>query len=219
VTKRNAKPISDMDLTEVANRDMDKVAWGDRIPRRPIQNRRHSEWAKSDEKNLETLARARVGTQFGGPNMRRCEATKRDGSPCTMAALRGESVCWKHAKGAVKARLKARRLAEGRPATKATSVAIRNVRDLVKHNRLDRDLLLHPVFRALMQIVAPAWFGRPPLTLGRKITRQDLRDAALLSREMVLAWEAAKRGDMHPWTDAIIKSRALGYEGGRSPFD
>lgn len=218
---RNKKRPEDMTAAELAERNMHLAGSGPRLPARgPLKRPRHSEWAKTNEQNLETLARARVRTQFGAEGVRRCQSVSRStGKPCGNPAIRGEKVCWAHARGVVIARLQERRLKEGRPLDTATRVALRNVRALVRHNKLDRDLLLQPVFQSLMRVIAPSWFGQPRTALGKKITRRDVGDAGLLAREMVLAWETAKnQGDLMPWTSCVSRARQLGYDGVNTPF-
>jgi hypothetical protein len=198
---------------------MDKAAYGSRLPKKAPKNLKRSEAAKNNPAHLANLAAVRTGTQLGGPNIERCQKLNASGTQCGCRVIRGEKVCFNHASGRVLEKLKARRLAEGRPVDRADKIATRNVKELVRANKLDRDLMLQPVFQSLMRLVAPRWFGQQPTALGKQITQHDLRSAALLAREMVLAWEAAKGGDMLPWTNAVMKARQLGYEGGRTPFD
>jgi hypothetical protein len=206
-------PLDQMTPQEILNRDMDRAEWGPRISKRPIINKKHSEWAKTDEENLRTLARARVGTQIGGPNARYCTATSRStGKRCGCLALRGEKVCWKHASIISKVRHLDRRRAEGRPVDHAGKLARRNVKTLLKNNLIPYELWQQPAFLAVMQVVAPTWFGLTRHTLGREVTREDLKVASLLSREMVLAWmTAVDTGDMIPWTQVVMKAREAGY--------
>lgn len=204
----------DDEITDLLNRDMDKVAWGDKFPRRPIRNKRHSEWAKNDPDNLATLARARVGTQLGGPNIRRCTALNRKtGLQCKCPALRGEKVCRFHAKGAVLVRLRERRLAEGRPMDKANALAARNMRAVLKKNLLPYELLTNPQFQAVMKLVIPRWFGgEGRAKLGKDFTRRDLKNASLLSREYALAWtHATSTGDWTMWANTVMKAREAGF--------
>lgn len=206
------KLVIEMTDQELLDRDMSQAEWGRRLSKRP-KNKAASERAKSNPAQLEQLARARIGTRLGEPGLPTCTATaKSTGLKCNAVAVRGEPHCWKHATLAEKVRLKDRRREEGRPVDFAGAVAKRNLKSMLRQNRIPRELMLVPQFQAVMQIVAPTWFGRPVMPLGVRLTRQDIHAASLLSREMVLAWAmGSSTGDWLPWTQAVMKARALGY--------
>jgi len=68
------KMPKDMTARELLDRDMARAEWSGKLAKRPIVHKKHSEWAKNDEENLRTLARARVRTQFRGEDdPYRCE--------------------------------------------------------------------------------------------------------------------------------------------------
>lgn len=200
----------DDELTRQLDRDMSRAEWGPRLRKRtPAKKRTPSPHV------LETLARVRVGTQLGGPNIRRCTATARhSGEPCKNPALRGEKVCRFHAGGRVLAKLRERRMAEGRAADRAPTLAKRNMRVVLKKNLLPYELLTNPQFQAVMKLVAPTWFGLSPSNLNKEFTREQLRAASLLSREYALAWtHAVSTGDWSMWANVVLKAREAGLGG------
>jgi len=130
-------------------------------------------------------------------------------------ALKGEKVCLKHASTHAKFRLKLRRLAEGRPVNHASVIARGNLRRMLRQNMIPRDLMLQPAFQAVMQYVVPKWFGKPETVLDKETTRQRVKVASLLGREMVLAWlTALDTGDLRLWTQVVIKARESGFTPG-----
>ena len=209
-------------IEQILNAGMDAATPSNAIPKRKrVKNPRESERRKNDPAIYAQMMEINVGTRFGGPNIRKCVAiSKRTGQPCQQVAVRGAKRCIRHLVPAERAQLELRRLEEGRPSEVAGRIAVRNMRKILSKNVLDLDLLKHPVFQSLAKLVVPMWWGGERITLNRRRTRADLHNAALLAREMVLAWETAKtRGDMQPWTNAIMRARQLGYDGENTPFD
>ncbi|WP_299976802.1 hypothetical protein, partial [Devosia sp. 66-22] len=136
--------------------------------------------------------------------------SKRTGLQCRNPAVRDEECCHQHLGTAGTIRLRNRRRDEGRPVDKAHILARRNLKTLLRQNRIPRELLLQPIFQSVMKLVAPSWFG-----LSAKVERFDQRrmgDAALLAREMVLVWmSAVESGDWNAWYNVFTKVRNAGF--------
>lgn len=216
MTTKPNKPLRDLSAKEILDRDMSLAAYGSAGVARSKGkiNPRHSARAKNDPVWLARLAAVREGTQIGGPRMRRCtRISKGTGEPCRNPAVRGEDCCHQHldAKGII--RLRARRAAEGRPVEKAHVLARRNLRALLRHSKIPLELLREPIFQAVMKLVAPKWFGAGSERITDRFERRKMGDAALLSREMVLAWmTGTDTGDWSAWWTAVGKVHAGGYQ-------
>lgn len=208
------KRLKDMTPREILDRDMSRAEYGRTLSKRVPRSKARSERAKNNPAQLEQLASVRAGTQFGGDSIRRCDSiSKRTGEQCRCTAIRNEKKCWRHASLATRMRVIQRRREEGRPVDHADKIARRNVRALLRRNLIPVDLMREPTFQAVMQVIAPRWFGQRVYPLGRARTQEELKTASLLSREMVLAWtHALDTGDLFPWTQAVIKARNAGFD-------
>lgn len=208
------KVLAQMTAKEVLDRDMEVALYGGAKMRKPRVNLKHSEWAKHNPEHLERLAMNRVRTQIGGPGMKVCNATcRKSGLPCRNPALKDDTKCRMHVRGKALAALRERRRAAGKPVDKASTLARRNLRALLKQNKVPLELMREPVFQAVFRFVLPTAFGLPRDWLRGRFDRKTIGDAALLSREMVLAWMAGvDQGDWAPWHAAVAKVFAGGYE-------
>lgn len=207
------RPLTEWTPEEILNRDMSQAAWGPKLGRGGKKDLRASIRSKNDPAQLAQLAAVRDATKIGGPRMRQCKAfSKKRNDRCPNPALKGEHVCRMHMDKATRTRLIARRRAEGRPIDKAHVLARRNVKTLWRQQRIPYDLMREPVFQAAMRLVAPRWFGIDPNAI-EPFDQARMGRAALLAREMVLAWiNATASGDWAPWHAAVAKVYALGLK-------
>ncbi len=80
---------------------------------------------------------------------------------------------------------------------------------LLRAQQVPQALLDNPTFRGIIQVVTPRSFGLPSDLTIRPDVRAQL---ALLSREMVMAWQAVQEeGIWDGWVRAVEKARKLGF--------
>jgi len=194
-------------LAEVVNKDMLLAEqWGKPKSQRPARSPGHQRMRDRalGEFNMTQLAQVRVGTRLGDGGLPPCTKISRStGQPCKNPQVKGLGVCWQHAGQKEWVEIKRRRVAKGEPPDKPHKVARKNMKMAMKKNLIPRELMLNPLFQSVMSYVAPRWFGK---SMDQKKDRVLMKDAALLSREMVLAWDTGTRdGDWTPWGRVVNK--------------
>lgn len=213
------KPTTAMSLEELVQRGMDRAHWGaGPMPKRRVHNRALSEKCKNDPEHQAQLAAVRTRTQLGEdlPDHLRCTAiAKATGTRCRRVRVQGRETCFDHtkAKPGGMAYIRALRVSRGAPEDRATRLARRNLRAALRQNKVPFELVRMPLFQKVARLVAPTWFGSSAVQLGEQYSRRELGQAALLLREMVLAYLAGQdQGDWQPWAQAVMKARALGFQ-------
>lgn len=216
-TQPAPKSVNEMSAEELLNRDMNQVEWnkptiaGIRAPRRNLTASRR---AKASPELYAHLAVVRVGTQLGGPRIRRCtKISKSTGQRCGCVAITGYKVCWAHASATLRAIVVDRRRQKGAPVALVHRKIISNMGFLLRRQLIPLALMRQPVFANVLKVVVPTAFGLPRRQLGKStLTQQELKTAAILCRELALAWiNGEASGDWGPWAQAAMKARAAGY--------
>lgn len=179
--------------------DMDKTYYSDdptvRSPRRKSSGPKREVSVQA----LANLIAHRKGTQFGGPNIRRCKTCKR-------LAVRGLDVCYFH--GGRKT-VEERKRARGEPVGSRGKMARKKVYQAIKKGDVPIELAREPAFQATWSEATPRLLGSGPFDPARLSRRTA---ASILAWELVVAWRTLlKDGDYGPWLDAIQKAKTLNF--------
>lgn len=150
--------------------------------------------------SLAALDRSRSGTQFDGPNARRCKH-------CRRLAVREMEVCYFHG-GRQWLRIKRRLQGKG-AVGKTSEIALRNTRRVFQEGGIPAELMHNPLFQEVGRTALPRMFGvsreQGEPDIGKRIASR------VLIRELVAAWYAVEAGDWKPWLIAQAKARELGF--------
>lgn len=194
-------PSTDLErVKRILNKDMDRTD--------PISVQRYTRTGRlkkkmdkpQHENSIRALENNRADTQFNGPKARRCRL-------CRRLAVRELDVCYFHG-GRAYLWAKRRKQKQG-PIGKTSEVATRNTRNLFLSQAVPFELYQIPIFLEVARFALPRQFG---VKYNGKLHGPRRRASRLLLREMILAWVAAQEGDPGPWSTAVAKARALGFE-------